>query len=107
MLTAPRSLFRASHLSAIIGFEKVVDVLSKNLAPGDILSKYCAEIENQDKKLEWAKKLKCYKVVIDTLVQQRNRQGMLRYLDEIPTQDQHMRQYLTSMAKNSDIKWKN
>lgn len=107
MLTTPRSLFRGPHLSAIIGFEKVVDVLSKNLAPGDILSKYCAEIENQDKRLEWAKKLSCYKVVIDTLVQQRNRQLLMRYLDEIPTQDQHMRQYLTSMARSSDIKWRN
>lgn len=39
-LTTPRSLFRAARLYSPINFEKVVDVLSKNLAPPDVSLSY-------------------------------------------------------------------
>uniref|UniRef100_H2ZPJ0 Spermatogenesis-defective protein 39 homolog n=1 Tax=Ciona savignyi TaxID=51511 RepID=H2ZPJ0_CIOSA len=107
MLTTPRTLFRSSRLHAVIGFDKVVDVLSKNLAPAEALAKYCAEIENSEKRLEWAMRLKCYKVTIDTLTHMRDRAQLVIYLDQIPTSNQHMRQYLHHQIRSQDIKWRN
>nr|CAB3267613.1 spermatogenesis-defective protein 39 homolog [Phallusia mammillata] len=107
LLTVPRTLFRSSRLQAVIGFDRVVDVLSKNLAPGDALAKYCAEIETSDKRLEMAVKLKCFKVAIDTFVYQRDRQQLMLYLDQIPQANQHMRQYCSNQLRSQEIKWKN
>jgi len=39
-LTAPKSLFRSARLQAVIGFDRVVDVLSKNHAPPDVSIAY-------------------------------------------------------------------
>lgn len=107
VLTIPKSLFRGPRLHAVIGFDKVVDVLSKNLAPPDAIQKYCAEIETSESRLEMAEKLRCHKVVIDTLVYQKDRQRLMNYLNQIPDANQHMRQYLLSESRKPDIKWKN
>nr|XP_039260826.1 spermatogenesis-defective protein 39 homolog [Styela clava] len=107
VLTIPKSLFRGPRLHAVMGFDKVVDVLSKNLAPPDAIQKYCAEIETSDVRLEMAQKLKCHKVVIDTLVYQKDRQRLMSYLNYIPDTNQHMRQYLLSESRKPETKWKN
>nr|XP_002128413.1 spermatogenesis-defective protein 39 homolog [Ciona intestinalis] len=107
LLTTPRTLFRNSRLHANIGFDKVVDVLSKNLAPPDALAKYCAEVESVDKRLELSVRLKCHKVAIDTIIHLRDRQQLMSYLDQIPQSNQHMRQYLTNNVRSQEIKWRN
>ncbi|CAK8680204.1 unnamed protein product [Clavelina lepadiformis] len=107
LLTVPKSLFRSARLHATIGFDKVVDVLSKNLAPPDALGKYCAEIEGNEKRLEMAIRLKSFKVAIDTLVYTKDRQKLMAYLDEIPQANQHMRQYASTQLRSQDIKWRN
>jgi len=107
MLTIEKSLFRSAHLSSVIGIDKVVDILSKYNSPPDVLAKYCYAIENVERKLELAKKHKCYKIAVDAMIAMKNRSDLLAYLYTIPDSHQFLRKQVDEMLKSSSIRWKN
>ncbi|XP_019627331.1 PREDICTED: spermatogenesis-defective protein 39 homolog [Branchiostoma belcheri] len=105
-LLTSKNWFGGTKMKACIGFEKVVDILSKQKAPVDILSKYLPYIEDPNERLALAAKLKCHRTVVDTLIQLKDRTALEDY--RLKTPDYSLeRQYVITALNNSQIKWKN
>ncbi|XP_035689373.1 spermatogenesis-defective protein 39 homolog isoform X2 [Branchiostoma floridae] len=105
-LLTSKNWFGGTKMKACIGFEKVVEILSKQKAPVDILSKYLAYIEDPNERLALAAKHKCHRIVVDTLIQLKDRAALEDY--RLKTPDYSLeRQYLITALNNSQVKWKN
>ncbi|CAH1791214.1 unnamed protein product, partial [Owenia fusiformis] len=105
-LFATKGWFGGTKMKASIGFDKVIDVLSKNGALADVLTKYCKLIDDSEKRLNIASKYKCHEEAIDTLVQMKDRQGIEDYKRRLtPHTKEDM--YALNALKSSTIKWKN
>lgn len=90
-------------LKSIISVERIACELHKHGVPNSVLAQFLEVIDNLDKRLELAKKLSCYKVVIDVLVLMKDRQGILDYMVNLTTED-----YLYAEGLlRSGVKWKN
>ena len=55
-------------MKAILPFDKVIGILSKNGAPQEMLQKYLLLIEDLDLRFDSAKEVKLIKVVIDVRI---------------------------------------
>lgn len=53
-----------THLS----IEEILKILHEQQAPSNILEKYLKYVDNVEKRLEIAKKLQCYKTVVDVSI---------------------------------------
>ncbi|XP_070578900.1 spermatogenesis-defective protein 39 homolog isoform X2 [Ptychodera flava] len=105
-LLTGKGWFGTKKMKASIGFEKVIDILNKMNAPKEILDKYLQHIDDTDQRLSIAMKLQCPKTVIDTLVQLKDRQQLLKYEKRLPPRSAEAIRIETIM-RNSNMKWKN
>ncbi|XP_032231501.2 spermatogenesis-defective protein 39 homolog [Nematostella vectensis] len=98
--------FGSSRCRSLIGFENVVNVLHRNKAPENVLSKYLRLIDDHSRRISLATKCKCYDVAIETIVAQKDRQSLVQYRQNLPDNaPQH--QTIMSYLRNSQIRWKN
>ena len=105
LLTA-KGWFGSTKSKALIGFHRVCEVLFQTNAPLDILAKYLRLIDNADKRLSLAKRMKCHEVVIDTFASARDRVELIKYGEKLTP---HSREsyYAHDALKSSTTKWKN
>nr|CAD7581116.1 unnamed protein product [Timema californicum] len=59
--------------------ERIVEQLHRHRAPYEVLLKYLGLIDNLDKRMAVARRIKCHKAVIDVFVLQRDRQALTHY----------------------------
>lgn len=105
-LFTSKNWLREKKMKCCIGYSRVLEVLSTENAPPEILSKYVCCIESEDEKLNAAKKYKCHTIVIEVLKSARDKQGLLDYKSSVPVESA---EYYTiaHVLKNSVIRWKN
>ncbi|CAG7723718.1 unnamed protein product [Allacma fusca] len=75
-------------------------------APIDLTSRFLRLIDDVQKRLAIAKKLKCHMVVIDVFSSQKDRSAILSYRSDLPDNSKEAI-YADNTLKNSGIKWKN
>ncbi|XP_071080545.1 spermatogenesis-defective protein 39 homolog [Haliotis cracherodii] len=102
LLTA-KGWFGGTKLKAVIGFDKVSEILHKNKAPHDVLAKYVALIEDLDQRLTIAHKVECPKAVIDALVALKDRAQLEKYSQTLRS---HEALYAQDVLRSSSVKWK-
>ncbi|XP_006813614.1 spermatogenesis-defective protein 39 homolog [Saccoglossus kowalevskii] len=107
MLTA-KGWFGGTKMKASIGFEKVIDILSKMNAPPEVMGKYIMCIDNTELRLSLANKLNCHGAVIDTLVQMKDRQQLQKYgtSGKLKYNSPDMIK-LDRALRSTGVKWKN
>ncbi|XP_066919911.1 spermatogenesis-defective protein 39 homolog isoform X1 [Clytia hemisphaerica] len=104
LLTSTSWLKKKSESSAI-GFEHVCAILHKANADAEILNKYLFLIGNADLRIKHASKFNAHHVVIETLVQTRDRDSMEAYRLKVGQQSQY-RQKINDLLNNTSIKWR-
>uniref|UniRef100_S4REQ0 Spermatogenesis-defective protein 39 homolog n=1 Tax=Petromyzon marinus TaxID=7757 RepID=S4REQ0_PETMA len=105
LLTTKR-WFGTLKKTAPIGFHRVVDIVSKNNAPPNVLHEYIMLVADEELKLNLAIKHKCHAIVVDMLCQMRDRQQLLQYKKEVEPGSQ-VEQRIVEVLHNPQIKWKN
>lgn len=101
-----KSWLGGMKMKCCIGFHKAVEILAERKAPVQIIDKYVRMIENAEDRLNVSKKYKCHQVVVETLIQMKDRQGLLSYKKELlhhSVEFLHLEEALLS----SNVKWKN
>ncbi|XP_074662925.1 spermatogenesis-defective protein 39 homolog isoform X2 [Tubulanus polymorphus] len=106
-LLTTKGMFGTTKMKAVIGFDRVVDVLQKTGAPTDALSKYTRLIDDPDLRLEIAIKCRCHHVVIDTFVAMKDRAQIESYKAKVLEPHTEEFYYAQNALSNSSIKWKN
>ncbi|XP_021367352.1 spermatogenesis-defective protein 39 homolog isoform X2 [Mizuhopecten yessoensis] len=98
--------FGGTKAKAVIGFDRVCEVLYKTSAPLDILSKYLRMIDSTDRRIALAKKMKCHDIVVDTYLAMKDRAELTDYAKKLTP---HSREayYAQDALKSSTVKWKN
>ncbi|KAH9496174.1 spermatogenesis-defective protein 39 [Bulinus truncatus] len=104
-LLTTKGWFGGTKMKAVIGFDKVVNILHKNNAPPDILDKYLAMIDSLDQRLNLAKKVQCPKTIVDTLIAMKNKQELETYATKL---DRYSKEglYAYDALNSSTIKWR-
>ncbi|KAL3873782.1 hypothetical protein ACJMK2_036867 [Sinanodonta woodiana] len=97
--------FGGMKLKTAIGFDNVADILHKHFAPMKEVSKFIMLMDDVDKRLVLAKKLKCHEAVIETFKAQKDRRSLETYADNLKVQSQEWF-YAKDVLKSSTIKWK-
>ncbi|XP_077290003.1 vacuolar protein sorting 16B [Arctopsyche grandis] len=93
-------------LSCSVPIPKVIARLSEFEAEESLLAVYLNQMSSSSQKLELAKKFKAYRVVIDCLVSQKDRQALTQYKMALhPQSDEYF--YAENALRASTIKWKN
>ncbi|XP_078726651.1 spermatogenesis-defective protein 39 homolog isoform X4 [Lampetra fluviatilis] len=105
LLTTKR-WFGTLKKTAPIGFHRVVDIVSKNNAPPNVLHEYIMLVTDEELKLNLAIKHKCHSIVVDMLYQMRDRQQLLQYKKEVEAGSQ-VEQRIVEVLHNPQFKWKN
>ncbi|XP_069116674.1 spermatogenesis-defective protein 39 homolog [Argopecten irradians] len=98
--------FGGTKTKAVIGFDRVCEVLHNTSAPLDILSKYLRMVDNAEKRITLAKKFKCHDIVVDTYVAMKDRAELIDYAKKLIA---HSREayYAQDALKSTTVKWKN
>lgn len=101
-----KSWLGGMKMKCCIGFHKVVEVLAEKKAPVQIIEKYVRMIENIEDRLNVSKRYKCHQVVVETLIQMKDRQGLLGYKRELlPHSVEYL--HLEEALLSTNVKWKN
>uniref|UniRef100_A0A3Q4BQQ2 Spermatogenesis-defective protein 39 homolog n=1 Tax=Mola mola TaxID=94237 RepID=A0A3Q4BQQ2_MOLML len=66
-----------------LSFQRVVDILQKNLAPTQVLQDYVALVDDAELRIGLAQKHKCHDIVINTYRDLRDRQLLLGYRGKV------------------------
>ncbi|GAU97236.1 hypothetical protein RvY_08567 [Ramazzottius varieornatus] len=85
LLTDRTGWFGAPKPKALIGFEKVVDILIRNSSPPDVLAYYLRLIDEPETRLHCARKCKCHSVIIDTLAALKDFSKLEEYSSRLDT----------------------
>ncbi|KAL1464434.1 hypothetical protein WDU94_004083 [Cyamophila willieti] len=93
-------------VSTQVPVEDIIRELANNNAPETELAKYLQVISNVSIKLELARKYKCSHLVVDILVDQKDRLGLLEFKSHQPTQSESYF-YVENALRNNSTKWKN
>ncbi|XP_078000667.1 spermatogenesis-defective protein 39 homolog [Glandiceps talaboti] len=105
-LLTGKGWFGKMKMKASIGFDKVVDILNKMHAPPEVLDRYLQHIDDTDLRLSIAAKLNCHNTVIDTLLQLKDRQQLMKYGSKLHFNSAE-RIRLDTILRNTNNKWKN
>jgi hypothetical protein len=84
----------------------VLRVLHHAEAPPDVLQVFLELVEDVEKREALARTLKAYNVVIECLVQQKDRQGLERFKAKLTPNSQEWF-FAEHVLKTSNTKWKN
>ncbi|VDH99244.1 protocadherin Fat 4, partial [Mytilus galloprovincialis] len=101
-----RGWFGGTKARAVIGFDRVCQILNQCNPPLEVLTKYLKLIDNTEKRLELAKKFKCHNVVIETLASMKDRAQLEFYGRKLQPGTIEARSAAAAL-NNSSIKWKN
>lgn len=104
-LLTTKSFFGGTKLKSVIGFDKVAEIVHKAEAPPEVISKYLKELDDVDKRLALAQKMHCHEAVIDTFLQQRDRQAIQQYQKKLKTHSKEWF-YAKDVLSNNSTKWK-
>ncbi|XP_038074329.1 spermatogenesis-defective protein 39 homolog [Patiria miniata] len=105
LLTSKNWRGKATMKSAV-KFEQVVEILVQQNAPHDALDKYLKYIEDPESRISLAMKLTRHAVVVDALIQVKDRQRLLKYQSKVPGGTPEARR-IEDVMRNSTVKWKN
>ncbi|XP_064622813.1 spermatogenesis-defective protein 39 homolog [Lineus longissimus] len=106
-LLTTKGWFGASKMKSPIGFDKIVEILSKVTCPKDILVKYLRLVDDEEKRLGLATKLKCHEIVVDTFVSMKDRARLESYKAKVLELHTTEYFYADDNLRNPNIKWKN
>ncbi|XP_022094600.1 spermatogenesis-defective protein 39 homolog [Acanthaster planci] len=93
-------------MKSAVKFEQVVEILVEQNAPHDALDKYLKLIEDPESRICLATKLDRHAVVVDALIQVKDRQRLLKYQSKVPQGTPEARR-IEDIMRNSTFKWKN
>ncbi|CAC5419564.1 VIPAS39 [Mytilus coruscus] len=105
-LLTTKGWFGGTKARAVIGFDRVCQILNQCNAPLEVLTKYLKLIDNTEKRLDLARKFKCHNVVIETLVSMKDRAQLDFYAKKLQPGTVEARSAAGAL-NNSSIKWKN
>ncbi|XP_071159395.1 spermatogenesis-defective protein 39 homolog isoform X3 [Mytilus edulis] len=105
-LLTTKGWFGGTKARAVIGFDRVCQILNQCNPPLEVLTKYLKLIDNTEKRLELAKKFKCHNVVIETLASMKDRSQLEFYGRKLQPGTIEARSAAAAL-NNSSIKWKN
>ncbi|XP_035229171.1 spermatogenesis-defective protein 39 homolog isoform X1 [Stegodyphus dumicola] len=88
-----------------IGYSILLQVLSEENAPTEVLTKYINSVENEDLKMSLAKKYRCHSVVIEMLKNKKDRLGLIEYATILPQTTEFYT--ISDILNNPGVKWKN
>nr|CAD7263659.1 unnamed protein product [Timema shepardi] len=74
-----KSWLGGQKVKSVVLMERIVEQLHRHKAPYEVLLKYLGLIDNLDKRMAVARRIKCHKAVIDVFVLQRDRQALTLY----------------------------
>nr|CAD7433426.1 unnamed protein product [Timema monikensis] len=83
-----KSWLGGQKVKSVVLMERVVEQLHRHRAPYEVLLKYLSLIDNLDKRMAVARRIKCHKAVIDVFVLQRDRQALTHYKASLLTQSE-------------------
>ncbi|XP_041353430.1 spermatogenesis-defective protein 39 homolog [Gigantopelta aegis] len=104
LLTA-KGWFGGTKMKAVIGFDKVCEILHKVSAPHSVLASYIALIDDSERRLAVAKKVNCPKGIIETYVALKDRSELEAYASKLPSRSEESI-YANDVLRSSTIKWK-
>ncbi|XP_076238832.1 spermatogenesis-defective protein 39 homolog [Calliopsis andreniformis] len=96
----------SKKLQTYLPVEDVLKILHKNKAAADVLEKYLKYVDNVERRLELAKKMHCFRIAIDILVQQADRAALMEYKTKLQLQSEEYF-YAESALRLQSVKWKN
>lgn len=92
-------------VSTLVPVEDIVRELAKNNAPENELTKYLQVIGSVSSKLSLARKYKCSHMVVDILVEQKDRLALVTFKSQLPAQSESY--FYAENALRNNTKWKN
>ncbi|XP_072024056.1 spermatogenesis-defective protein 39 homolog [Amphiura filiformis] len=95
-----------ARIKSVVKFEQVVNILVQNKAPPGIIDKFLRLVEDEETRMDMARKHKQHEVIIDTLFQMKDRQRLVEYQRHVPHRTDAAR-HIEDLLRNSGIKWKN
>ncbi|XP_033327898.1 spermatogenesis-defective protein 39 homolog [Megalopta genalis] len=95
----------SKKLQLHLPIEDVIKILYKNKAPTHILEKYLKHVDNVEKRLELAKNMHCFRIVIDIFVQLADRAALTEYKTKLQPQSEEYF-YAENALRLPTIKWK-
>lgn len=104
LLTDRTGWFGAPKPKAVIGFDKVCDVLIRNGTPPDVLAYYLRLIEDPEVRLDLARKSRCHSVTIDTLAALKQFDKLQEYATKLDPGAPEFHYLQDVMQKNKLIK---
>uniref|UniRef100_A0A8D9ABE5 Spermatogenesis-defective protein 39 homolog n=1 Tax=Cacopsylla melanoneura TaxID=428564 RepID=A0A8D9ABE5_9HEMI len=93
-------------VSTQVPVEDIIKELAGSNAPETELAKYLQVISNVSTKLALARKYKCSHLVVDILVDQKDRLALLEFKSQQPAQSESYF-YAENALRNNSTKWKN
>ncbi|XP_014673828.1 PREDICTED: spermatogenesis-defective protein 39 homolog [Priapulus caudatus] len=105
-LFASKSWFGHHKMKSPVSFDRVVDVLFRTGAPPEVIDKYLRLVDGIEQRLTIARKLKCHVVVIDALVELRDRQELLNYASKLQ-EGTNDAMHAQVALRNPATRWKN
>ncbi|XP_033629970.1 spermatogenesis-defective protein 39 homolog [Asterias rubens] len=93
-------------MKCAVKFEQVVEILVQQSAPHDAIDRYLKLIEDTESRIALAMKLERHSIVVDALIQVRDRQRLLKYQSKVPGGTPEARR-VEDIMRNSTFKWKN
>ncbi|XP_078043042.1 spermatogenesis-defective protein 39 homolog isoform X2 [Augochlora pura] len=95
----------SKKLQLHLPIEDVIKILYKNKAPIPMLEKYLKHVDNIEKRLELAKNMHCFRIVIDIFVQLADRTALTEYKAKLQPQSEEYF-YAENALRLPSIKWK-
>ncbi|XP_059147960.1 spermatogenesis-defective protein 39 homolog [Physella acuta] len=104
-LLTTKGWFGGPKMKAIIGFDKVIDILHRNSSPPEVFEKYLSMIDDLEMRLSLAKKVKCNRAVVDTLIALKKRTELEEFSKHL---DRYSKDglYAHDALNSSTIRWK-
>uniref|UniRef100_A0A8C4N8X2 Spermatogenesis-defective protein 39 homolog n=1 Tax=Eptatretus burgeri TaxID=7764 RepID=A0A8C4N8X2_EPTBU len=82
-LLTSKGWFGGTKKKALIGFHRVVEIVSKSNAPFTMVNEFVGLVEDAETRLDLALKHKCHCVVIETLCQMKDQQQLREYRKQV------------------------